>query len=147
LQDQLAKVQNLVDLTRGEFQVCVEEYQAMASQEINRELLETYFGNVIGFRRSGFDPVHAQLMKNFEQGIGNRGKTLWDAYNAITEWLDHQQFGSAEERLVNSWFGSGVTLRSRAHQLALNMVKSHSTETAYDYDFATPWQEAAGKDE
>lgn len=137
LQDQLAKVQHLVDLTQREFQICVEEYQAMASQEMNQELLETYLGRVMGIRTAGFDPIKSQLIKNFEQGIGNHGRTLWDAYNAVTEWLDHQQFGSPEARVLNSWFGSGVKLRSRAHHIALEMVKTCSTETSYDFSDST----------
>ncbi|MEO0948034.1 MAG: DUF932 domain-containing protein [Cyanobacteria bacterium J06641_5] len=128
LAEQLDKVQNLVDLTKREFQVCVEEYQAMASQEINQELLSGYFDNVMGPRIARSLSVRQQLLQNFEQGIGNRGKTLWDAYNAITEWIEHQMGSSAEERLLHSWFGNGVRLRRRAHHVALQTIDLGSTE-------------------
>ncbi len=132
LEDQLAKVQNLVDLTKREFEICVEEYQAMANQEITQELLNTYMGRVLGVRMTRLSSVQSQLLQNFEQGIGNRGKTLWDAYNAITQWLDHQYGSSEEERVLNSWFGKGRTLRQRAHQVALEMAKTPSNEVFSD---------------
>ena len=136
LKEQLVKVQNLVDLTKREFQICVEEYQAMASQEINQKLLTTYMNRVMGPYMTGFSSVQLQLLQNFEQGTGNRGRTLWDAYNAITEWLDHQQGSSAEERLLHSWFGNGMKLRKRAHDIALEMIEVCPTRMSKD--FATP---------
>lgn len=123
LQAQMAKVQNLLDLTKREFQCSVDDYKTMASQEINSELLATYMGNVLSLRRPDQSPAWSQLVDNFERGPGNQGKTLWDAYNAITEWIDHQRGTSAAERLESTWFGSGARLRTKAHQTALDMIR------------------------
>ncbi|MBD2772942.1 DUF932 domain-containing protein [Iningainema tapete] len=124
LQDQLARVQDLVDLTKREFQCSVEEYQAMANQELNSELLATYMGMVLRTPNPTLHPDWHQLFANFESGIGNKGKTLWDAYNAVTEWLDHHRGTSLQERLESTWFGANARLRNRAHQVALNLIKS-----------------------
>jgi phage/plasmid-like protein (TIGR03299 family) len=129
LTEQLTKIRNLLDLTRREFQVCVEEYKAMANQEINQELLSGYLSGVFRLRAPLFDPVGQQVAHNFEQGIGNQGRTLWDAYNAVTEWIDHQSDASADSRLGYSWFGRGGELRDRAHKLALKMVQTRQWET------------------
>jgi len=122
LSEQLARMQNLIDLTKREFQFSVEEYKAMANQEINNELLASYLGNVFGTQRPRSRPEWDQLVANFEAGRGNQGKTLWDAYNAVTEWLDHQRGNSLEVRLESTWFGAGARLRSQAHQSALAML-------------------------
>jgi len=130
LQAQMAKIQDLLDLTRREFQFSVDEYKAMASHEINHELLATYMGHVLRTTSPQLHPAWSQLILNFERGLGNQGSTLWDAYNAVTEWIDHQRGMSAEERLESTWFGAGAQLRTKAHQAALAMMRTHSTESA-----------------
>jgi len=126
LHEQLAKMQNLVELTQRELNFSVEEYKAMESQEVNSELLGTYLGTVLGTRYPHCHPAWEQLVNNFERGSGNQGKTLWDAYNAMTEWIDHQRGRSPAERLESTWFGSGTRLRNKAHQAALALIQTHS---------------------
>jgi phage/plasmid-like protein (TIGR03299 family) len=128
LQEQMSKMQTLIDLTKREFNASLEEYKEMASHEINNELLATYMGNVLGTARPLLHPEWSQLVHNFEQGQGNQGKTLWDAYNAVTEWIDHQSKASAEDRLSYSWFSSGFRLRTKAHRMALSMIRNQMGE-------------------
>ncbi|MEL7054162.1 MAG: hypothetical protein AAGM45_20615, partial [Cyanobacteria bacterium J06588_5] len=57
----------------------------------------------------------------------------WDAYNAVTEWIDYQQKSSAERRLWSSWFGSGAALRDKAHSEAIALIpKGAASSTAYN---------------
>ena len=105
----------------------------MADQEVNEDLLSTYLGNVLGTAQPQQRPEWSQLLTNFERGRGNRGKTLWDAYNAVTEWIDHQQESSIERRLWSSWFGSGAVLRDKAHREAIALIpKGSASSTAYN---------------
>jgi phage/plasmid-like protein (TIGR03299 family) len=124
LKVQLARIQDLVDLTKREFEFSVAEYQTMASQELNHELLATYMGHVLGTPNPTLHPAWHQLVTNFESGLGNQGRTLWDAYNAVTEWLDHQRGRSAAERLESTWFGASFQLRTKAHQVALDLIRN-----------------------
>ena len=32
-----------------------------------------------------------EVVNLFHRGLGNRGETRWDAFNAVTEYLDHHQ--------------------------------------------------------
>jgi len=130
LQDQMAKVQSLVDLNKLEFQMSVEDYQAMADQEVNEDLLSTYLSNVLGTVQPKQRPEWSQLLTNFERGRGNHGRTLWDAYNAVTEWIDHQQTAPAEQRLWSSWFGTGATLREKAHREAIALIQKGSASSS-----------------
>lgn len=69
------------------------------------------------------------MMESFHSGAGNYGETKWDAFNAITDYLDYSRasreiasVGSVEDgavasRLQNSWFGTGQALRETAWNL------------------------------
>jgi phage/plasmid-like protein (TIGR03299 family) len=74
------------------------------------------------------DNNREQLIHLFTSGQGNAGKSLWDAYNAITEYADHHRStrvtgdaGAEEQRLASNWFGSGFLLKQRG----LDLVRSH----------------------
>lgn len=127
ISEQLERIRNLVDLTKQEFKISVEEYRSMSNQEITEELLTTYFGSVLGTSQPTSHPAWSQLIVNFETGVGNKGKTLWDAYNAITEWIDYQQEKSLESLLYSSWFGAGARIRYNAHKNALKILSQSSS--------------------
>jgi phage/plasmid-like protein (TIGR03299 family) len=74
------------------------------------------------------DNNREQLVHLFERGQGNAGKSLWDAYNAVTEYADHHRStritgdaAAAEQRLASNWFGSGFLLK----QKGLDLVRNH----------------------
>lgn len=54
--------------------------------------------------------------------------TYWAAYNAVAEWVDYEyQFrkdDSGENRLNNSWFGTGAQVKKRAWDFCLKAVKN-----------------------
>lgn len=65
-----------------------------------------------------------ELMGLFTSGQGNTGKTLWDAYNAITEYSDHHRStrvvegrNAEEVRLQSNWFGSGFAFKQKGLDL------------------------------
>lgn len=67
------------------------------------------------------DNNREELISLFESGKGNSGKTLWDAYNAATEWSDHHRGtrlvngrDESEARLASNWFGAGFAFKQEA---------------------------------
>jgi phage/plasmid-like protein (TIGR03299 family) len=54
--------------------------------------------------------------------------TLWNAYNAVTEYVDYYRQVSADEstRLKSIWFGSGERIKKHAFKLALDMVQARN---------------------
>ena len=75
----------------------------------------------------GVRATHGHRMVDlFWSGEGNHGETRWDAFNAVTEFLDYERgsrsmdsVGSTDDlavskRLDNSWFGDGATMRTKA---------------------------------
>jgi phage/plasmid-like protein (TIGR03299 family) len=47
--------------------------------------------------------------------------TVWGAYNAVTEYVDHRIGNIPDNKLWNSWFGFQENLKNKAFELALNM--------------------------
>ena len=119
---QLQIAKNALDFTRQKFTHTVGEYRAMAQSAITGELLEHYVGNVFNTEKPTSMRAWEQIVENFECGRGNRGKTLWDALNAITEYLDYQRGRTEATRLESAWFGDSAKLRTIAHESALALL-------------------------
>lgn len=56
------------------------------------------------------------VMALFFEGMGNVGRSAFDAYNALTEWLDHKRFKDADKANKANHFGTGRKMRETAFQ-------------------------------
>lgn len=57
------------------------------------------------------------------RGMGNNGRSLWDAYNGVTEYADHHIAVRGEnDRLTSSVLGAGLQLKERAYAVAQELV-------------------------
>lgn len=72
------------------------------------------------------EQVLEAVLANTEGKTAPQGGTLWNAYNAVTEWLTHQRGRSTETRLNSLWFGDGATTNKRALDLALDVANGAS---------------------
>ena len=80
-----------------------------------------------GEKSPRIEKARGQVVDLFKLGTGNRGRTKWDALNAVTEFVDHRrtygktQLGTAEEtRFASTLFGSGADIKARAVGLLTN---------------------------
>ncbi|WP_013320624.1 DUF932 domain-containing protein [Gloeothece verrucosa] len=122
IEEKLALAHLALDLSRRSFNTAIDEYKAMATKPISRELFELYIGNIFSSDSPTENWAFPLIQENFEAGKGNGGKTLWDAYNGFTEWLDHQRGKSEVSRLESAWFGDSARLRIKAHREALALL-------------------------
>lgn len=66
----------------------------------------------------------------FVGGMGNEGKTAWDAFNAVTEYIDHERpmrgnhFSENDKRVDASWFGSLAVVRQSTFDYLLEKSKN-----------------------
>ena len=71
-----------------------------------------------------------ELLNNLYQtgaGVDIKGVrgTLWQGYNAVTEWVEHYRgYGGQEGRLDTSWFGEGTVIRNKAFVEAIKIGKA-----------------------
>jgi len=84
INENLALAQQALDLARQTFTYAVDEYKAMALKPMSSELLELYIGNIFQSDDPTEHKAFPHILANFEEGRGNKGKTLWDAYNGFT---------------------------------------------------------------
>lgn len=45
--------------------------------------------------------IREELNRLFEKGSGNHGNSRWDALNAVTDYVDHQDFRDNHSQMVN----------------------------------------------
>lgn len=62
------------------------------------------------------------MTRKFRFGIGNEGKTVWDAFNAVTEYYSHDYGRSDSARLNSLWFGQNGKVLDRALDLAQQLA-------------------------
>ncbi len=66
------------------------------------------------------------IVTGFTRGAGNVGRSRWDAFNAVTEWLDWSStfretaYPATENRFESLTTGNGARTRARAMELLLN---------------------------
>jgi phage/plasmid-like protein (TIGR03299 family) len=63
-----------------------------------------------------------ELWALYRNGRGNEGATLWDAFNAVTEFTSHQSRKAADSRFAYANFGSGAAISRRAIDAALELA-------------------------
>jgi phage/plasmid-like protein (TIGR03299 family) len=122
INEKLNLAHQALDLARQTLKSSIVEYRAMANKSITTELFEMYLSNIFEMEEPSNHKAYELIQENFEAGRGNKGSTLWDAYNGFTEWLDHQRGKNEYSRLESAWFGESARLRTKAHNAALALL-------------------------
>lgn len=96
--------------------------QSSQSREIVADLIEGHFAETERIARQNAK-ILDQIVSNFHNETntmpGVEG-TAYAAYNAVSEYADHQaRHRTADSRLNSAWFGAGAELKAEAWQSAL----------------------------
>lgn len=132
--DQMEMAKGLVNTAKRTFEDSLETYKAFAKKRLTDKTFDEFFKKSYWseqelrlHKEDTLDKsrVYATVKSLYESGTGQdipgvRG-TLWAAYNAVTEFVDHER-GRDDNRLSSSWFGSGNDLRSKAFKQAVKML-------------------------
>jgi phage/plasmid-like protein (TIGR03299 family) len=102
----------------------------LASMAMAQSEARAFFGELIGLKAEAEKPSVRltnqvdELETLFSRGTGNLGRTRWDAFNAVTEFVDHSRTvrltdgrGTSEARFESSLMGSGDAVKARAFSL------------------------------
>lgn len=120
--EQLRIAKQVIDVAKRRFTQSIADYKAMAQKPISQEIFEHYISRSLNVERPVDTRAYPHILQAFEAGRGNYGKTLWDAYNAVTEWIDHTRGRSEVSRLESAWFGEGSRIKDRAYEQALALL-------------------------
>jgi phage/plasmid-like protein (TIGR03299 family) len=113
----------LLNITNAYYDQLEDSFRGMAKKQVGTELLGTYLQSVFPDATKTHDIVTGL----FEEGRGNNDpltrRTLWTAYNAVTEFVDHNRSRvRPENKLQSIWFGSGAQIKQRAFDHAITLL-------------------------
>lgn len=146
LVDKLAQARETLGLAESYYASLQGQIDGMARKSLNKTLVLEYFASVFPAPADAEKSKRAaenakqtteSLLDLWERGKGNDTKatrhTLWTAYNAVTEYVDHHQENNRDAkrsledqkstRLDRIWFGDGADVKGTAFESAVNMLK------------------------
>lgn len=127
----LKEAHRILGLTNKLYADLVQIFNRMSAKHLTGEMFRDYvkeiFPDLPGLEPSSYrSKVREKLAEIAETGKGAdlaRG-TLWGAYNAVTEYIDHYRIPNADQsaRLKSIWFGSGSLIKKQAFRSAIGML-------------------------
>jgi phage/plasmid-like protein (TIGR03299 family) len=118
-------VQDLIKVGHDLFQATLDQYRILEECQCDPETLRKYVRICLNKEEETRTEKNILPMfkrYNFENKTVSQGETMWDAFNAMTEFVTHHQGRNAENRLNNSWFGQGGVLLKKSLDTALEMA-------------------------
>jgi len=98
----------------------------LAQKALTTNIIEKFLEEVFGEAKTQPNKEKIEAVANLiRNGKGNTGKTLWDAYNGVTEWVDfHRYSGKADSTAKNAGSAilTGTGLKERAFKIATDLL-------------------------
>jgi hypothetical protein len=119
----MAQARRVLGIAEQYFQWFEAQAVKLASTPTWRSEVETMAKNWFNEDTTKGQNAIKQVQELFVYGKGNNGRTWWDAYNGLTEYVDHYQSpGRSEEKKERSnAVGAGMKLK----QTALRDIVQH----------------------
>jgi phage/plasmid-like protein (TIGR03299 family) len=130
-EEKLKQAHQILGLSNKLFETLGEYYVGMSWKTINAVMLNQYIDSVFplpmfSLSESRMRETHEKIIELSEVGVGAElaKGTLWGAYNAVTEYVDHYRLQSKSDsvRLKSMWYGSGDALKKKAFTCAVAML-------------------------
>jgi phage/plasmid-like protein (TIGR03299 family) len=125
----LDALRDTMRVANARFEATAEQYRKLASYQVSHADLRRYVKIVLGVENENEYSLPGKTMTKLrsilmlaQRGRGNKGKTLWDGYNGVTEYLGTEYGRSHETRLDALWFGASAQLSQKALDVALTMA-------------------------
>ena len=96
------------------------DFAKLDSTAISKEQLYNFLGELYPMKDDEDERTvnrHNDIAALFSRGAGNLGKSRWDAFNAVTEYVDHHQHAT---RMANA-------IENKNHEYIQNRIGSLST--------------------
>lgn len=125
LSQALKVTKEAISLSRKTFDFTVDQYRLIQKKSLPIDGVREYVREIFEVEKDDKDPrCLSEIEQNHAAGMGADIKgvrgTYWGAFNAFTEWLDHQRGRTEDNRLDSTWFGQGAVLRRKAFEVALS---------------------------
>lgn len=130
-EERLKKAHEILGLTNKLYSELDQIFNRMSQKKLTGGMVVEYLGKVFpdNPQSNGHGRMHEIRNKVFELVEAGKGAemakgTLWGAYNAVTEFVDHvrQPKASDSVRLKSMWFGPGERVKRTAFRVALALL-------------------------
>lgn len=130
-EEKLKQAHEILGLSNKLFEILGQYYVGMSQKMINATMFAQYLNEIFPepiftMQKTRVKDIHERIIELSEVGVGaelTRG-TLWGAYNAVTEYVDHFRLSTKNNstRLKSMWYGSGDALKKKAFTSAVTML-------------------------
>jgi phage/plasmid-like protein (TIGR03299 family) len=116
---------NLVDET---FEATAAQYRTLIACGVDRAVIRLYVKKVLELTddETNYSSRQRNILDSIVDlcvnGVGNDGRTVWSAYNGVTQYVTHFYGRSADSRLRANWYGEGKRISDRAFSVALQLA-------------------------
>lgn len=147
LDSKMAEAAGILGLATKFFEEAQVSIDALAATKVTKQMAVDYFTTIfpdpakpeeakVALRNA--EETRSEVFRLFDDGAGAKEKktrhTMWTAYNAVTEYVDHVHKNKAkqldhdakESHLTSIWFGAGATLKAKAWDAAMATVGTRS---------------------
>lgn len=112
--ERLEYQRNFVEEQIESFRGAIGVARRMARREVKGGDFVHYVDEVFRSQGSGLERISNKILRLFEEGRGNGGGTVWDLYNAATEYLNWERGKEVDSRIDSLWFGEAANTNDRA---------------------------------
>jgi len=98
----------------------IKKAKMLSQKSVDKVMVEKFINSLYSDAKQN-DKKKMEIENLFQNGMGNKGETLWDLYSGATEYFQHHQ-GKDEKRIEYANFGSGGKLTSKAWDIAMELV-------------------------
>ena len=135
IKSRISEAKTVLGISNEYYQSLCEKFRKLASASLDDSGFRQYLESLVPISTPELSPAIRRFQElatqNWRQGAGSdlAGKTFWNAYNSVTEFVSHQRpargksvLKNTERRFESIHFGAGRTLQQRAFQMALDMA-------------------------
>lgn len=136
MESKLEEAQKIINNAVIHFEAAQAVYKHMEEIKLTEGQAKNFYQSLTLTKKEANGEEPSARIKNqretmldlFRSGKGNRGVSLWDAYNGATEWSDHKRsLKETTEKVENRFFGSGGTFKQNALNLAVGYLLGDSS--------------------
>ena len=121
LYEKAAQISEIIDFVNERMATFSEAAEVLASTKANILMVDAMIEDAFEKPAESVRATNS-IREFYRSGMGNEGKTLWDSFNAITQFTTHEAGKDAGQRFASVNFGRMAKINRRAMESALELA-------------------------
>jgi phage/plasmid-like protein (TIGR03299 family) len=127
IKTKVLEAQRILGIAIDYFEQIGNAFKVFAGRELTDAEFQTYIGDLIPGTSKRSENIKNKIEELYFTGIGSEmsGTSLWGAYNAVTEYVDHHRIDwnkRPDKYLASITYGTGAEIKTKAYQKAIELV-------------------------